>query len=790
MKNKAGRFPTHIFDSVEFSNGTRIVTDEFNHRLLQQTDRAKWEEFGPETLNYPSGLAIFQDRLFVCDCWNHRIVMLDETGKITNQCGTFGQEPSFFDRPRDVCIFGEKVAVADYGNARIQYFDFDLRFDSLWDCKFATKPPFLGSHDPKKQPAYPSRLVSDSSVLIIQTQLGFVHLCNGEVQKMECIHPPYHFDLLMVNHGKSLWRHCADQIIWLEEDNSAFQLIDKDITHAWFDENRNLKGIDRLGKTVAIKMEAHHPPKVMPRRIFDYSVPQDALVETIQDFLSFICKSLEEASPESIIGSTVRHLVEVGPTISSFPKTILSRKGLELSFKLDEFLFQISRSLQTKSTSTDLKELLCQCNQVYSDTLAWSLSDDSPKHISFFWFIHFHLKWVIMSLESQLFKLRAFCTPPKVQREPLIGCLKNRADLLLSLIEDVSPFKERDSRTFQLYVEAEQNRLALEAHPSLPSTVHSGIAFYLIALNLLEKHDLESQLFFSFLNKFDGLDDINKTELVEYLSFIGRLEEAEELYLRIQSGAKVNKEKKPVCFYSRNLTLPIQAYLETAPIEVHQDLLKARSFCHSSDFKSAQETLQKMDPIHIPLFFLAFTQIATGKAQETFDLLSNCTLKRSDERFLLLFSCLRLGFHKEIEQRLAEWSHWIFNSFFRGILLRTRSRYPDAVKEFEKFNQAAPCWVTRFQLFLCKIGMNAAVPESIFSHFNISIPHQHNAFHEIFNRVGGPERIRGLLEVERNLHSEHFDAPNFLKYYQFLNHSFRMLQHLLEPYWMEVNQSH
>jgi DNA-binding beta-propeller fold protein YncE len=86
----------------------------------------------------PTGIAVGQDGLiYVTDTWAHRIVVLDPSGKMVREFGSFGdtndaptadQQPGLFFGPRDVAVTTDEIYVADTGNERIQVFGKDGTF--------------------------------------------------------------------------------------------------------------------------------------------------------------------------------------------------------------------------------------------------------------------------------------------------------------------------------------------------------------------------------------------------------------------------------------------------------------------------------------------------------------------------------------------------------------------------------------------------------------------------------------------------------------------------------------
>lgn len=126
------------------ARGDLLVADTFNHRV-QAFDLTgalmgwpgrfvrAWGGFGdgPDDLNAPqSGLAVMpdenrQDRVFVPDTWNHRVVVYEVGGRPSGLVlGGRGTEPGRLDTPAGVAFDpqGRRLYVAEAGNRRVSAF--------------------------------------------------------------------------------------------------------------------------------------------------------------------------------------------------------------------------------------------------------------------------------------------------------------------------------------------------------------------------------------------------------------------------------------------------------------------------------------------------------------------------------------------------------------------------------------------------------------------------------------------------------------------------------------------
>jgi uncharacterized protein (TIGR03663 family) len=125
-------------------NGTLYVADTLNHRILHLNDQGRilqqWGSFAdgiasPAPLgsfNEPWGVAVGPDgSVYVADTWNHRVQKFTATGSPINTWGFYGQAeaPDAFYGPRGIAAGNDgRVFVADTGNKRIVVFDEDGNF--------------------------------------------------------------------------------------------------------------------------------------------------------------------------------------------------------------------------------------------------------------------------------------------------------------------------------------------------------------------------------------------------------------------------------------------------------------------------------------------------------------------------------------------------------------------------------------------------------------------------------------------------------------------------------------
>lgn len=75
----------------------------------------------PDSLDAPAGIDLYQQEIAIADFYNHRILFFD--GKNWNSIGKEGKAAGEFYYPTDIHIGSDKIFVADAYNNRIQVFD-------------------------------------------------------------------------------------------------------------------------------------------------------------------------------------------------------------------------------------------------------------------------------------------------------------------------------------------------------------------------------------------------------------------------------------------------------------------------------------------------------------------------------------------------------------------------------------------------------------------------------------------------------------------------------------------
>lgn len=86
-------------------------------RKMQEKDSS-----GNSALKKPRGIAVYGDRIYVCDKSKDKIAIFSKNGEYRESFGEGGSGPKQFSNPEGIFVYQGVIYVADYGNNRIQVF--------------------------------------------------------------------------------------------------------------------------------------------------------------------------------------------------------------------------------------------------------------------------------------------------------------------------------------------------------------------------------------------------------------------------------------------------------------------------------------------------------------------------------------------------------------------------------------------------------------------------------------------------------------------------------------------
>ena len=113
--------------------GEMIVSEYLGHRVSIFDIRGqKIRTFGshgdsPDQMVYPAGIALDDTDNIYVSSW-HKLQKFTSSGELIKCVGQEGRKEGEFDYPRGVTLYDNKVYVCDCNNHRIQVFDLDLNF--------------------------------------------------------------------------------------------------------------------------------------------------------------------------------------------------------------------------------------------------------------------------------------------------------------------------------------------------------------------------------------------------------------------------------------------------------------------------------------------------------------------------------------------------------------------------------------------------------------------------------------------------------------------------------------
>lgn len=112
-----------------------LVAGEANEKSQEWEELWSFSYFGQDDYFYrPSDMEYDAARslVFIADAGNDRILVFDAAGRFVRSFGKKGQGPGEFNRPTGICLMQDsRLAVADYGNNRIQFFTFEGDYERL-----------------------------------------------------------------------------------------------------------------------------------------------------------------------------------------------------------------------------------------------------------------------------------------------------------------------------------------------------------------------------------------------------------------------------------------------------------------------------------------------------------------------------------------------------------------------------------------------------------------------------------------------------------------------------------
>ena len=108
------------------------ITDMFN-RVQVFTQSFEFVFLFSKRMNYPTGICIAQDRVYVTQTLGHRLNVYSTIGKYLESVGSIGNNKLQFHFPRavDISVDRNRIYIVEYQNRRVQCLNSDLTFHSF-----------------------------------------------------------------------------------------------------------------------------------------------------------------------------------------------------------------------------------------------------------------------------------------------------------------------------------------------------------------------------------------------------------------------------------------------------------------------------------------------------------------------------------------------------------------------------------------------------------------------------------------------------------------------------------
>jgi outer membrane protein assembly factor BamB len=101
---------------------------------------------GESEFDFLCGIIIYNELIYVSDCFNHRVQVFDVNLNFKFQFGSRGYDDGQFDCPHGLTIYNELLFVVDKYNKRIQIFDLNGKFVKIFVRNMKYSPKFIEMH--------------------------------------------------------------------------------------------------------------------------------------------------------------------------------------------------------------------------------------------------------------------------------------------------------------------------------------------------------------------------------------------------------------------------------------------------------------------------------------------------------------------------------------------------------------------------------------------------------------------------------------------------------------------
>ena len=334
---KHGPLDTVVLDQ----NGNYFFSDEVNHRILKFSSNGQHiltfgsKGSGDLEFNYPMGLLIYEDKLYVCDSWNHRIQVYHTSGQFEKSLsGPDFKVPTSFDHS------GEQFWLVQQEKDEILLFDEPGKVDYLGGIALT----------------YPKRVMTQNSLALILDCEKAALLKKGMMVGQVLLPHPCHTDILAIGPNCGLLLDRVEQsllyfdavarvlypIFQFSAQVHAAILNDKGL-HVFTNGGLSFYPGDRSNPNwwvpLALKASPYHTPHPETGCFLDWEDLSNVNLPLGdgQDLGSYLCQ--QTAFLCSVLETEFVNLGEPGSEVTTselYGQQILSRKDIkeQLSFRL------------------------------------------------------------------------------------------------------------------------------------------------------------------------------------------------------------------------------------------------------------------------------------------------------------------------------------------------------------------------------------------------------------------------------------------------------------------------
>ena len=128
--------------SIHYKSGNIYIADECNNRVQVFSYNGDYLFMFSEEMNYPRGICVFQNTVFVTQYSGYCVNMYELEGKLTKSVGSNGNGETQFICPHgiDVSDRNHNIYVCDYYNNRVQILTEELKYHSMLGIGLFTNP--------------------------------------------------------------------------------------------------------------------------------------------------------------------------------------------------------------------------------------------------------------------------------------------------------------------------------------------------------------------------------------------------------------------------------------------------------------------------------------------------------------------------------------------------------------------------------------------------------------------------------------------------------------------------